>query len=292
MNLPKIGSKTRLGLLAGVGLSLVAGVVVSQTQPLPAVEWDVRRLDTLDRNVRRLERALTQRNAVGQPVLVEPDPEVIQLQSQVAAVDRRLADLEQTVQRMNADNERLTFQLDERGRETATLRTGLTRAETRIKALEDAAAAEAAAAQAAAAAAQQAAQGPVSPSGNAAGDLAAAVRLVATDREGGIEALEDVIGAWPNTPQAREAAYRLGDARRTGNDHQGAVQAYAAALKDWPTTPWAGEVTLRLARSLVATNRNAQACAALAEFNRRYAASASAALKGVAAQVGTQARCS
>ncbi|MGQ2992302.1 MAG: tol-pal system protein, partial [Brevundimonas sp.] len=152
---PHLSPLARNILLGGVAVSLLAGVAVSQVAPLPAVEWDVRRLDTLDRNVRRLERALTQRNAVGQPVLVEPDPEVIQLQSQVAAVDRRIADLEQTVQRMNADNERLTFQLDERGRETETLRTGLTRAETRIKSLEDAAAAQAAAA-AAAAAAQQA----------------------------------------------------------------------------------------------------------------------------------------
>lgn len=285
---PNLSPLARNILLGGVAVSLLAGVAVSQVAPLPAVEWDVRRLDTLDRNVRRLERALTQRNAVGQPVLVEPDPEVIQLQSQVAAVDRRIADLEQTVQRMNADNERLTFQLDERGREAETLRTGLTRAETRIKSLEDASAAQAAAA----AAAQQAAAQPPSTTGNAAGDLAAAVRLVATDRAAGMEALEDVAAAWPDTPQAREAAYRLGDARRTGNDHAGAVQAYAAALKDWPTAPWAGEITLRLARSLVATNRNAQACAALAEFNRRYSASASAALKGVATQVGAQARCS
>lgn len=276
-------------LLGGVAVSLLAGVAVSQVAPLQAVEWDVRRLDTLDRNVRRLERALTQRNAAGQPVLVEPDPEVIQLQSQVAGVDRRLGDLEQTVQRMNADNERLTFQLDERGREAETLRAGLTRAEARIKALEDARAAQAAAA---AAAAEQAAQEPASPTGNAAGDLAAAVRLVATDREAGAEALEAVVAAWPDTPQGREAGYRLGDALRADNDHAGAVQAYAGALRDWPTTPWAGEVTLRLARSLVATNRNAQACAALAEFNRRYAGTASAALKGVATQVGAQARCS
>lgn len=288
INLPKLPRRARTLLLVGVGLSLLGGVAVSQVAPLPAVQWDVRRLDTLDRNVRRLERALTQRNAAGQPVLVEPDPEVIQLQTLVSNMDRRLSDLEQTVQRMNADNERLTFQLDERGREAATLRTGLTRAEGRIRTLEEAAAAAAAAQ---AAAAEQAAQAPASPTGDAAGDLAAAVRLVATDREAGIEALEAVAAAWPDTLQGREASYRLGDARRAGDDHAGAVQAYAAALRDWPTTSWAGEVTLRLARSLVATRRNAQACAALAEFNRRYAASASAALKGVASQVGAQARC-
>jgi TolA-binding protein len=275
-------------LLAGVCVSLVGGVAVSQVAPLPAVQWDVRRLDTLDRNVRRLERALTQRNSVGQPVLVEPDPEVVQLQGRVALMDRRLGDLEQTVQRMNADNERLTFQLDERARDASTLRSGLTRAEARLRALEEGLAAQAAAL----AAAQEASAGPSATNGDPAAELAAAISLVATDRRAGSEALEAVAETWPDTPQGREASYRLGDARRAANNHAGAVQAYAASLRDWPTAPWAGEVTLRLARSLVATNRNAQACAALAEFNRRYAASASAALKGVASQVSAQARCS
>lgn len=286
MKSPKIGNRTRVVLLAGVGLSLAAGVVVSQTQPLPAVEWDVRRLDTLDRNVRRLERALTQRNSVGQPVLVEPDPEVIQLQAQVSTMDRRLGDIEQTFQRMNADNERLTFQLDERARDAQTLRAALGRAETRIKALEDAAAAQAAAAARAQAEAEAAARADPDAA------LAAAVALVATDRAAGIEALEQVAATWPTEAQGREAGWRLGDARRSGDDHPGAVQAYAAALRDWPTAPWAGETTIKLARSLVATRRNSQACAALAEFNRRYAASASAQLKSIATRTGTEARCS
>ncbi|CAN5377412.1 hypothetical protein BH09PSE1_BH09PSE1_30980 [soil metagenome] len=89
-----IKTSSRVLLIAAAGVAaLVGGVAVSQVQPLPAVEWDVRRLDTLDRNVRRLERALTQRNAVGQPVLVEPDPEVVTLQGQVATMERRLGDV-------------------------------------------------------------------------------------------------------------------------------------------------------------------------------------------------------
>jgi len=74
MKLPNLSPVARNILLGGVAVSLLAGIAVSQVAPLPAVEWDVRRLDTLDRNVRRFERALTQRNAAGQPVLVEPDP--------------------------------------------------------------------------------------------------------------------------------------------------------------------------------------------------------------------------
>ena len=72
----------------------------------------------------------------------------------------------------------------------------------------------------------------------------------------------------------------------------GAVAAYAAALNGWPTTSWAGETTLKLARALDATDRKPQACGALGEFNRRYAATASASLKTIAGQVRTQAACS
>ena len=126
-------------VLATVGCLLVGGAVVAQTQPLPAIQWDVRRLDNLDRNVRRLERALTQRNNQGQPVLVELDPEVIALQGQVGQMDRRLRDMEQTFQRMNADIERLTFQLDESDRDNAALSRRLGDVEGRIGTFEAAA---------------------------------------------------------------------------------------------------------------------------------------------------------
>ena len=271
-------------LLTTVGICLVGGIAVSQTQPLAPVQWDNRRLDTLDRNVRRLERALTQRNAVGQPVLVEPDPETVALQGQVGDLDRRLQDLESTLQRMTRDQEQTAFKLDEITRDNAALLTRLGDTDTRIKAAEDRA--QAAVTAAAEAEAEQAGR---SPTGNAGADLAAARAL--GDPAAQIQAYETLITNWPATPQAGEAGYRLGDLRRAANDMPGAVQAYAGALAGWPTTPWAGEATLKLARALAATDRNTQACGALGEFNRRYAAAASAQLKTVAGQIRTQARC-
>ena len=273
-------------LLASVGICLVGGVgggiAVSQTQPLAPVQWDNRRLDTLDRNVRRLERALTQRNAVGQPVLVEPDPETVALQGQVANLDRRLQDLESTLQRMTRDQEQTTFKLDEIARDNAALLTRLGETETRIKASEERA-------QAAATAAAEAEQAGRSPTGDANADLAAARAL--SDPAAQAQAYETLITNWPSTPQAGEAGYRLGDLKRGANDMAGAVQAYAGALAGWPTTPWAGETTLKLARALAATDRNTQACGALGEFNRRYGTAASAQLKTIAGQIRTQARC-
>lgn len=270
----------RAVLLVAVGLAVVGGAAVAQQTPqiMERTQWDNRRLEQLDRNVRRLERALTQRNAAGQPVLVEPDPEVLVLQDRVALMDRRLSDLETTFRRINADNERLTFQLDESQRDSTALRTRLADAEARLGKLET----------------QAELNAPVvanSPTGDAARDLAAAIRLLSEDRPRGERALETVVITWPNTPQAREANSRLGDLRVAANDKAGAVPYYAAALKDWPRIGWAAETTLKLADALVATDRDTQGCAALAEFNRRYAETASATLKARAGQIRTAAGC-
>ena len=272
--------------LATVALGLVGGAVIAQTQPLPAIQWDVRRLDNLDRNVRRLERALIQRNnQIGEPLLVESDPEVIALQGRVGQMDRRLRDMEQTVQRVNADLERLTFQLDESDRDNAALRARLGDAEGRVEAMERAAEQ----AQAAAREAEQSATR--SPTGDAVSDLAAARVLVTADPARGLAALEAVATNWLDTPSGKEAIWRIGDVIRAGGDQAGAVQQYATALSGWPTLPWAGEVTLKLARGLEATNRDAQACAALGEYARRYEATSTPALRAIAADTRSRAGC-
>ncbi|WP_428150630.1 tetratricopeptide repeat protein [Brevundimonas sp.] len=273
--------------LATVALGLVGGAVIAQTQPLPAIQWDVRRLDNLDRNVRRLERALLQRNnQVGEPMLVESDPELIALQGRVSQMDRRLQDMEQTVQRVNGDLERLTFQLDEGDRDNAALRTRLADSDRRVERLETAAVE---ARRAAEAAAEEAARGPRSPTGDAVSDLAAARAL--TDPAAARSALEAVAINWPDTPSGKEAVWRIGDIIRATGDQAGAVQQYATALSGWPTLPWAGEVTLKLARGLEATNRDAQACAALGEYVRRYQATSTPALRAIAAETRTRAAC-
>lgn len=270
--------RTRALALTAVGFVLIGGAVIAQTAPMEPVQWDKRRLDQLDRNVRRLERALTQRNAAGQPVLVEPDPEVVALQGRVDLMDRRLSDLEATVQRINADNERLTFQLDEVQRDSTALRNRVQDAEGRVEKLETEAELNA----------------PIvanSPTGDAAQDLAQAVRLLSSDRPRGERALETVVMTWPDAPEAREANSRLGDLRVAANDKAGAVAYYAAALKDWPRIGWAADTTLKLADALIATDRKTQGCAALAEFGRRYAATASDPLKTRATRLRTAAGC-
>jgi len=157
-------ARTKTVLATALGVALIGGTVVAQTQTMEPIIWDKRRLDQLDRNVRRLERALTQRNAAGQPVIMETDPEVVVLQGQFAAMERRQQDLEQSLRQVNGELERMGFELDEAKRENGTLRTRLNDANTRIDMVERAA--------------REAAElnAPItanSPSGTAAGDLAA-----------------------------------------------------------------------------------------------------------------------
>ncbi|HYC69293.1 tol-pal system protein [Brevundimonas sp.] len=279
---PALRSKN--ALVAVLGVALVAGTttVVAQTTPMEPIQWDRRSLERLDRNVRRLERALTQRNAAGQPVIMEPEPEVVALTGRVTLMDRRLNDLEATLQRVNGDLERLTFQLDEATRDNAALNTRLRTAETRLRDIAAAAEREAE---------LNAPISSTSPTGDAARDLAAAVRLAASDPALGDRALQTVTLAWPDTPQAREASARLGDLRVSAGDHAGAVAFYAAALDGWPTTPWAGSTVLELAAALNATDRKTQACTALGDFDRRYAAAASAAVRSRATALRTQFAC-
>lgn len=280
--LPALLTRTALATVLGVLAITGTTVVVAQTAPMEAIQWDKRRLDQLDRNVRRLERALTQRNAAGQPVLVEPDPEVIALQGRVGIMDRRLSDLEATVQRVNGDLERLTFALDEAGRDNAALGTRVRDLEGRLREIETAAAREAE---------LNAPIPSTSPTGDAARDLTAAARLAASDPERGERALQTVIAAWPDTPQAQEASSRLGDLRVSAGDQAAAVSAYAAALRGWPTATWAPATTIELANALNATDRKTQACTALTEFTRRYAEAATAAVRTRAAEARTRIGC-
>lgn len=285
----RAGSVTLASVLA-VSIGLTAGalvvggsVVVAQTQTPPAIAWDSRRLATLDRNVRRLERALTQRNAAGDPVIIEPDPEVVALMGRVDLMDRRLSDLEATLVRVNEESERLTMELEGAQRTNRDL-AGRLDALTRQVATLEAASAEAAAA--------GGAIEPRSPSGSEGGDFDAAMRLLRDgDTEAAGEAFQLFIVTWPESGRLAEAHYRLADIRAAGDDDAGAVQDYARALRGWPATGWAADATVKLAAALLATDRTPQACQALGEFQTRYAGTASPALRARAGQIDAQAEC-
>lgn len=277
-----IASVAAAPLTAAVLVLASAGPVQAQQVPDQPIEWTPRRLNQLDRNVRRLERALNQRNAAGDPVLIETDPEVVVLQGVIDNMQRRLSDLEATVQRMNGDIERLTFANDEAQRDNAAMRRLLTDSNNRIGELEGQLQAVAEA------------NAPIvadSPTGSARQDFERAIRLANERDVRALRALEVFVITWPDEPQAREANYRLGDLRAEAGDQTGSVQAYASALGGWPRTSWAPDATIKLAAGLNATDRNPQACAAVREFFERYGEGAPTTLINRAERIRDQAEC-
>ncbi len=272
-------------LATGIGIALIGGAVIAQTVPPPVIAWDARKLERLDRNVRKLERALTQRNAAGDPILIEADPEVVALMGRVDLMDRRLSDLESTLVRANSSSEELSGELEAARRANRDLAGRLDALTLRLAQI------EAEQAEAAAGATDGAVE-PRSPSGSEGGDFDAAMRLMIDgEYEAAGEAFDLFLVTWPDSDLLPEANYRLAETRFIAEDEAGAAQAYAVALRGWPTTPWAADATVKLADALLATERTPQACQALGEFDRRYAARASAALRTRAGQIRTRAEC-
>lgn len=287
MQLPRLSPRLARVLATGFGVALIGGVVAAQTVPAPAIEWNERRLERLERNVRKLEHALTQRNAAGAPAsLLEPDPEVVALMSRVDLLDRRLGDLEATLMRVNGELESAAGELDRAGRANRELQNRLEALTRRVAEL------EAAAAAAAEAAAADAPPQPHSPTGADRGDYDAAMQLMLDgDYAGARRAFEVFVVTWPESEQLAEANYRLGETRYIADDMAGAAQAYAAALRGWPRADWAGDATVKLAAALHATERGPQACQALAEFGRRYAERSPGAVRNRATALARTARC-
>jgi tol-pal system protein YbgF len=112
------------------------------------------------------------------------------------------------------------------------------------------------------------------------------------DYVGGAQALQDYLERYPTSPRAPEANYWLGRTLAVRNMQAEAAGAYARALKGWPQTSWAGDAVVRLASSLVELKRGSDACKALAEFDSRYRAKATPAVRTRAKDVGGQASCS
>ena len=269
-----------------------AGVVSAQSRdraegpplPPPAIEWDKKRLAQLERNVRKLESQLNRnRDPNAPPTIIEPDPEVLSLRGQVADLTEKLTDMESTVRRLSGDLETANFDLArarqdqvEARNELGPLRTRLAELETRIATIE-----------------QGAQSGSEEAQGDPQAEYDAAMTLMNEQAytEAG-NAFKAFIAKWPDAPQTPEAHYRLAESYFVRDEAELAVQSYARALKGWPQTRWAAEATLKLATSFANLGKNPEACAMVAEFNKRYAATSSATAKTRAASIKSRARCS
>jgi tol-pal system protein YbgF len=297
--------KSLRAVLLATALGLVAfGSVHAQTA-------DDRRFDRIERQLKTLQQIVLQAQATGQPVLVRPegpDPALTTMQ-------QRLDDMEQTLTRLNGGIETAMHDLDTLKRGTAQDNTqrglelrALADRLTRLEALAAQAAGPVLPDQAAAVPPPPPVPGrpadtaglggnpfappaPPPPPTPAQAFQSARAALASGDPAGAASGFQDFITRYPNDARTPEAYYWLGESFYQRKGYTNATAAYASALRSNPKTAWGSAAMVRLAQSLNAGNQPAQACAALSEYDKSYAARATAAVKADAAALKTRLKC-
>ena len=294
----KIGAAALAAVVLALPLAGAASHALAQTPIMedPLDDRSRRRLDNMEKVMRELRSIVFQGRNTGKPVVVQPAETEFQMQTLTQRVD----DLEQTLRRVNGDNETLIRDLEQARRGVTAAQDRAASLESRLSALE----AQIAAAQAPppppGAGLPQGTLGTLPADPNLAGAppaanpaaafTAANTLLLEGDYAGAEAAFTDFIARYPDHARAPEANYRLGQtltARRATADAAG---AYIAAIRGYPKTAWAPDAMLELARSLLTQDDRTTACSVLANLSSRYP-TASAQVKGRAATTALQAKC-
>lgn len=282
---------TRNTLLATVAaLSVVMGAAAAWSQtpmPDPLDDRSVKRLEKMEKVVRELRSIVFQGRDSGKPVVVMP----AETDAQIAALTDRVADLEETLTKLNGANEVLSYDLQQ-------TRKALSASDTANRALGDRLAAlEGRTTQIEAAAAAVAAQqGPTeeeaaNDAGDPAADFAKARQyMLDGDYDSAETAFSAFVKRYGDTEKGPEARYWLGKTLSVRGANADAAGAFIGAIRGWPRTPWAPDATLELSRSLVALKKPADACQTLDELSRRYPKAPAAVLTRAQA-VRIQAKC-
>jgi tol-pal system protein YbgF len=269
-----------------LALLLVASAapVFAQTpmgDPLDA--RDARRLDKMEQLLRELRAIVYQGRDSGKPVVVQPAETDYQLQE----LTRRLADLEQSLTRVNGA-------LETSNHDLALARRDIEALKAENKALAE----KIAAAQAqAAAAAPPPTDAPPAP--GLAGAPAASPSeafaharqlMLGGDYDGAEAAFGDYVSRYGDSPKGPEARYWLGKTLTARSAYADAAGAYIGAIRGWPQTSWAPDAVVELSRALIQLKKPADACQTLGELARRYPKAPPAVLSRAAA-ARTQAKC-
>jgi tol-pal system protein YbgF len=265
-----------------LALALMLGTSALAQMPMddPLDARDAKRLDRMEKVVRELRAIVFQGRDSGKPVVVQPAETDYQLQEMA----RRVADLEQSLTRINAELETSTRGLDEARRDAEALRQQNKALADRLAAIETAAAP--------APAAEPEPEAPAPAPAASAGEAFTQARQLMQngDYDAAEAAFQDYLARYGSGPRAPEARYWLGKVLQNRSAHADAATAYIGAIRGWPTTSWAPDATLELARSLIALKKPADACQALAELDKRYP-KASAAVQSRAKTARIQAKC-
>jgi len=252
-------------LLAPV-LAVGAVPALAQTpMPDPLDDRSVKRVERMEKVVRELRSIVFQGRDTGKPVVVQS----AETDAQIATLSDRIGDLEQTLQRVNRQNESLTYDLDQARRGSGEQKVRGDALEARLAALEK----KLADMEAAAAAAPVAAEvppPPAPPADPAVAFNAARQLLLDGDFANAEAAFSIFVTNYPDSPRTPEARYWLGETLFVREAYGDAAGAYLGAVRGWPQTSWAPDATLKLSRALVALKKPADACKTLDELARRY----------------------
>ena len=247
-------------LLASTALPALAQTPLPQD---PLDDRSVRRVERMEKVVRELRSIVFQGRDTGKPVVVQP----AETEAQILTLGERITDLEQTLQKVNGQNETLTHDLDQARRASAEQKGRAEALEARLAAL------EAKLTTMETAAVQVAAETPAPPAPPA--DPAVAFKqarqfLLDGDYSNAEAAFSAYVANYPDTPRTPEARYWLGETLFVREAYGDAAGAYLGAVRGWPQSSWAPDATLKLSRSLVALKKPADACKTLDELARRY----------------------
>ena len=280
--------------LLGLALALaIAAPAFAQTPLDPLDDHSAKRLDRMEQVMRELRAIVFQGRETGKPVVVEP----ADTDSQLAAINGKLNDLEQSLTRINGQLEVSAHALDEAQHEADALREENGGLKERLVILEQkvdqlTTAAAAAAAPPPPPAQPQANAAPPAPADDPSAAFAAARQAYVTKDYATAEAgFRDYLTRFGDTVRAPEAHYLLGRVLLQREDFANAAAQEVAAIRLWPQTTWAPEAVLDLSRALIGMKKPADACETLAELDRRYPKASADVRVGATAARG-EAQCS
>ncbi|MDR6627540.1 tol-pal system protein YbgF [Caulobacter segnis] len=287
--------KLKSALLA-VLFASASAVAVAQT-PLPAADplddRSAKRVERMEKVVRELRAIVFQGRDTGKPVVVQP----AETDAQIAALNDRVTDLEQTLTKLNGQNETVTFELNKANKAAADQKARADALEQRLAAIEKTLTdLQAAAANGQMAAGAQATDGAVPPPPPPPADPAVAFKqarqmLLDGDYAAAEQAFSAYVTNYPDNAKTPEARYWLGETLFVREAYTDAAAAYIGAIRGWPQTTWGPDATLKLARSMVALKKTTEACRTLDELAKRYP-KAPAQVNSRAASTRVAAKCS
>jgi tol-pal system protein YbgF len=270
---------------AVTSIALPSAAMAQTAMPDPLDDRSVKRLDKMEKVVRELRAIVFQGRDTGKPVVVQ----AAETDAQIAALSEKLTDLEQTLTKLNGQNETLTHDLDQARRANESEKTRADALDQRLAALEKRIADQEAAAAAVVAAPPLAGAAPTSTDPNTAFKSARQL-LLDGDYGGAEQAFAGYVEAYPDSAKAPEARYWLGETQFVREAYSDAAGNYLGAVRGWPQTSWAPDAVLKLSRSLVALKKPADACKTLDELSRRYP-KAPTAVTAKATSTRVQAKC-